>query len=412
MPEHIFIKTNNTIRNDDIVKKLMTGEYPDLVWIKEKRIGVFSPSQLDFFIEEEERHGKKILTAHISQPLKTMSSGERKKVLLEYLLHQNVEVLILVNPFDNLDVVSQDSLKTSLVELASSLSLIQVSNRTRDILPILNICYKINGDSTLLAANSADLADKKNEISSSFSLHIPPALQKPLTPPEILVQFKKVSVGFSEKLVLNKIDWTIRSNEFWQLIGPNGSGKSTLLQMITGDSHKGYGQDLVLFGQKKGSGESVWDIKKQIGYFSPAMVDRFRGYHTMTNMIISGLHDSVGLYYNPSEIEQNLAFKWLECLKLEHKKERYFNTLSLGEKRLILTARAMIKHPPLLILDEPTVGLDDDSTKLFVNLVNAYAQKSTSAIIYVSHRNEPQLKPQKTFELKPTALGSRGKKQA
>lgn len=408
MAEHAFILVDNTIRNADIVKKLISGGYLDFTWLKNRKVGIYSQSQLDYFIEEEERHDKKVLTSHTSQPLKTMSSGERKKALLEYLLNQQVEVLILVNPFDNLDVLSQRTLKATLTELASKLTLIQISNRTRDILPIINDCYETNGETALTPLAKSTLADKKNEVSSSISLEIPKPLKTPLPPPEILVQFNKVSVEFSGKAVLHEIDWTIRSKEFWQLIGPNGSGKSTLLQMITGDSHKGYGQDLTLFGKKKGTGESVWDIKTHIGYFSPAMVDRFRGYHTLINMVISGLHDSVGLYYSPTEIERTLAMQWLKCIGLDHKKEDYFNSLSLGEKRLLLTARAMIKHPPLLILDEPTVGLDDTSTQIFVNLVNQYAQNSDTTILYVSHQNEPRLDPKKHFELLPSKNGSQG----
>ena len=239
--------------------------------------------------------------------------------------------------------------------------------------------------------------------------HLVPLPLKPVNVPlEDLIVFKRVSVKFDKRTVLSEIDWTIKKGEFWQLIGPNGSGKSTLLNLITGDSHKGYGQNLTLFGTKKGSGESVWDLKENIGYFSPAMVDRFKGYHTLENMLISGLHDSVGLYIKPSETEKQKALEWLNFLGLIEKKNRYFHELSIGAKRLVMTARALIKHPPLLILDEPTVGLDDSSTLFFVNMINAYATKSQSAIIYVSHREEPHLKPEKTFELRTTNKGSRG----
>lgn len=408
MPKHVFILTSNAIRSSDIVQKLTSGAYVDFDWINDTKVGVFSQSQLDYFIEEEERHDKKVLTVNTTQPLKTMSSGERKKALLGYLLNQEVVVLILVNPFDNLDMPSQKALEESLLQLAAKVSLIQISNRTRNMLHITNEFYEVHHDLTFSRIKKSDLVEKNGETTKQFQVYIPPPLKKPSETSEILVEFNKVSVAFSGKPVLKDIDWTIRSNEFWQLLGPNGSGKSTLLQMITGDSHKGYGQDLTLFGQKKGSGESVWDIKSFIGYFSPAMVDRFRGYHTLENMIISGLHDSVGLYYTPSDVERNLALQWLESIGLLYKKNDYFNTLSLGEKRLLLTARAMIKHPPLLILDEPTVGLDDTASLLFVGLVNHYAKNSNSAIVYVSHQDEPQLKPEKVFELQLTAKGSIG----
>ncbi|MEC8831741.1 MAG: ATP-binding cassette domain-containing protein, partial [Bacteroidota bacterium] len=237
---------------------------------------------------------------------------------------------------------------------------------------------------------------------------IPPPLSPVDVNLEELVSFKKVSVSFDGRQVLNQIDWTIKKGEFWQLIGPNGSGKSTLLSMITGDSHKGYGEDLTIFGQKKGSGESVWDLKQKIGYYTPAITNKFRGYHSLENMIISGIHDSIGLYVQPTDSEKQLAGEWLHLLDLKDRKNDHFRDLSVGDKRLVMMARAMVKHPPLLILDEPTAGLDDSSAYLFVALVNKIAQESDSAIVFVSHRKEPQLNPEQIFELHPTKNGSTG----
>ena len=169
-------------------------------------------------------------------------------------------------------------------------------------------------------------------------------------------------------------DLEIAPGESVAVTGPSGSGKSTLLQMITGDSHKGYGQDLTLFGHKKGSGESVWDLKENIGYYAPAITDRFRGYHTLEHMVISGLHDSIGLYVQPTDAELNLAGHWLKMLGLQHNKATYFRDLSTGEKRLVMLARAMVKHPPLLILDEPTAGLDPEERNRFNMMLSAIGE--------------------------------------
>ena len=406
MRKKIFIHVSDDIRTTEIVDRLISGMYEEFPWIKNSKVGVFSTAQLDFFIEEEERHDQKILTAGQSQSLQTMSSGERKKALLQHLLQKDLTVLIAVRPFDNLDASSQNELKNTLDQLSEKLILIQISNRFRDRFSKNDLCYQVSQNLKLFQVEAESLQNQKKD---QFDLiAIPGPIKEPPKVPEILVKFKNVSVSFLGRVVLNKIDWTIKTDEFWQLIGPNGSGKSTLLNLITGDSHKGYGQDLTLFGYKKGTGESVWDIKSCIGYFSPAMVDRFRGYHTLEEMIISGLYDSIGLYTTPSEFEKNCALAWLHCIGLAQKKDTYFNTLSLGEKRLLLTARAMIKHPPLLILDEPTVGLDDSSSSFFVKLVNMYAKASSSTIIFVSHQREKELNPQQIFELIPGDTGSNG----
>ncbi len=225
-----------------------------------------------------------------------------------------------------------------------------------------------------------------------------------------MVDFKNVTVSFDDRLILNNINWTIHPGEFWQLRGKNGSGKSTLLSMITGENSKGYGQELWIFGQLKGSGETIWEIKEKLGYFTPPMIDSFSGHHTVEHMLISGLYDSIGLYIYPTEIQLQLAKEWLGVLDLTEHRKSFFHDLSMGQQRLIMIARAMIKHPLLLLLDEPTSGLDDKSSALLVALVNKIATESNTTLIFVSHREEEGLQPQYIFELQMTDQGSVGKK--
>ncbi|WP_234416073.1 ATP-binding cassette domain-containing protein [Flagellimonas amoyensis] len=381
---------------------------PGLQQLQDLKGLLFSRSEIDRYMDEEERHDIKILTRETQQFLKTMSSGEQKKALLRYLLQQEPDFLVLVNPFDNLDVATQAQLKEQLCTIASTKTVVQLVSRLEDILPVTTDFFKLDGEQLHPYETAEAFWEENQGQSIAFSGNIPP----PLLPLEAtgteLVKFEKVSVSFDGRQVLDQIDWTINRGEFWQLIGPNGSGKSTLLSMITGDSHKAYGQDLTLFGQKKGSGESVWDLKKKIGYFTPAVTDKFRGYHSLEHMIISGLHDSIGLYVIPTDTEKRLAHEWLKLLGLNHKREEHFRDLSTGEKRLVMVARAMIKHPPLLILDEPTAGLDDSGAALFVDLVNKIASESDTAIVFVSHRKEPGLYPQFNYILNVRETGSIG----
>lgn len=405
---HSVILLDNEVKTKKLVSNLTDGTYPDFLWLKTKDIGEFSPYQIEQFIEEEERHDRKVLTKGSGQSLKSMSSGERKKALLHYLMAQNPEVLIVVNSYDSLDIGSQEQLARSFQDLSQKLSIIQITNRVSDAFPFAQHFFQFKDNLLLKFKNQEGFQSVPDQTKFGMGQKTPQPIKSIPLPDEYLVEFKNVSVSFRAKPVLKEINWVIKRKEFWQLVGPNGSGKSTLLNLITGDSHKGYGQDLTLFGHKKGSGESVWDLKELIGYFSPAMVDRFRGYHTLEQMIISGLYDSIGLYTKPSETEIHKATEWLDLLGLKNRKHRYFHELSIGAKRLVMTARALIKHPPLLILDEPTVGLDDSGATFFVELINTYAQGSDSAIIYVSHRNEPNLRPEKRFELQPSATGSLG----
>lgn len=408
-PKIYAILTNNTSTTQDLVQELLHQKpISQLQELSTLNGLLFSRSEIDRFMDEEERHDIKILTKNSPQSLKTMSSGEQKKALLNHLLQQNPDFLVLVNPYDNLDVTTQATLKERLCEIGNSRILVQMVSRLDDILSITTHFLKLEGNSLKTYPSPEAFWSENRQDSVIFEGSIPPPIDVLVCNLPDLVVMKNVSVSFDGRPVLNHIDWTIGQGEFWQLIGPNGSGKSTILSMITGDSHKGYGQDLTLFGQKKGSGESVWDLKQKIGYYTPAVTDRFRGYHSLENMIISGLHDSIGLYVQPTDIEKNLAHQWLKLLNLYDKREDYFCDLSVGDKRLVMVARAMVKHPPLLILDEPTAGLDDASASLFVALVNKIAAESDSAIVFVSHRKEPQLDPQYVFELHPSEEGSIG----
>jgi molybdate transport system ATP-binding protein len=223
-----------------------------------------------------------------------------------------------------------------------------------------------------------------------------------------LIDLRAVSLSYEQKPVLNAISWKICSGEFWELRGPIGCGKSSLLSMIIGDNPKAYGQDMVLFGRKKGSGESVWDIKKNIGYFYPKMVQLFERQNSVQEMIISGFFDSIGLYVQPTKLQYRIANDWLHVLD-DSFRTKGFQQLSPGQQRIVLVIRALVKHPPLLILDEPTAGLDDENARLFVDLISLVASYKKMAIIYVSHRHEKGLQPDFVFELVPQENGSVGK---
>lgn len=374
-----------------------------------KNGALFSKLELDKFIEEEVRHDLKILTSHTSQNLQTFSSGERKKALFNYLLKSKPEFLILDNPFDNLDTDAQKDFANILAELADRFPMIQLTSRKSDILPFVQ-SFGILLNSELQWHNTKEaVLEILSKQQLDFKASIPPPLEFSKYDREFLIKLKNVDVSYGDKPVLRNINWEIKAGEYWELAGKNGSGKTTILSMITGDNPKGYGQELYLFGKKKGSGESIWDIKKKIGYFTPAMIDRFRGYHSLENMLISGLLDSIGLYVIPGEAQIRLAREWLSLVDLEGQKDAYFHELSVGQQRLIMCIRAMIKHPLLLILDEPTAGLDDASASLIVSLVNKMAEESHTTIIFVSHRKEPGLDPQYIFHLEMKPGGSAGK---
>lgn len=367
---------------------------------------LFSKLALIKLLNEESRHGDSGITSDQNQSLQTMSSGEQKKALLKHLLKLKPDFLILDNPFDNLDKDFQIVFKEQLNSIANNVFVIQIISRQDDLLPFVsNYAYLRNKELDILSQQ--DLPTRNYSI--EFNGKIPEPLYKTNYNEEILIALNKVNVSYDGRPILRNISWTINKGEFWELSGKNGSGKTTILSMITGENPKGYGQDLYLFGHKKGSGESVWDIKKNIGYFTPAMTDKFTGYHSVEHMMISGILDSVGLYVQPTESQLRLAKQWLQLINMWHLKDTLYHDLTLGQRRLIMTTRAMVKHPLLLILDEPTVGLDDNSASLLVSLVNKMSIESNTSIIFVSHRQEKGLSPRQQLLLYTSEYGSTGK---
>ena len=404
MSAHWAIFLDNDSHKRAFIANLMSNNPPKEFEGLASKVGMhFSKTAVRAYIEEEKRHGSTKLTTN-KQTLKTMSSGEQKKALLHHILQSDPDYIILDNPFDNLDKATQEALRAQLEQLATDTNLIQLLSRKDDLLPFITNYAQLKKSTVVLINDISQLATK----AIVFDRSIPPSLNPPPFDQDVLIQLKNISVSYVGKPVLNRIDWTIKKGEFWELKGPNGSGKTTILSMVTGENPKGYGQELYLFGQRKGSGESVWDIKKNIGYFTPALTDSFSGYHSIEHMLISGLNDSIGLYTKPTETQLRLAKEWLLMLNLWPRKDELFYRFSAGQKRLIMCARAMIKHPVLLILDEPTAGLDDSSASLFVALVNKFANESETAIIYVSHRSEPELTPEFVYQLIPGKHGSLG----
>ena len=406
MQAHTAIYTDNTSEKEAFAKKLLGGMAPrELSFLKGGRGAYFSNSTLSEFLDTEARYDRSGLYLE-GRTLRSLSSGERKKALLGYLLGKEPDFLILDNLFDNLDPPSREALKEVLETQSGNILLIQFLSRSQDLLKCMKNKAFLSGDQIRDFPNY--IPDTEYMQTHRFTGALPPAPGASPSLPKVLIDFRKVNLSYGGRPILSQIEWKMEKGDFWELRGPNGSGKTSLITMIIGDNPKAYGQELYLFGIRKGSGESVWDIKSKIGYFTPALTDRFRGNHTAEAMLISGLLDSVGLYLKPTDQQRTLAQSWLALLGLSDLARIQFRNLSEGHQRLLMCARAMIKHPPVLILDEPTAGLDEASAGLVISLVQKMAAESETAILFVSHRQEPGLKAPKVLELVPGKGGSKG----
>lgn len=401
---HWNILLSNQINKKELIATLLSGNATgELAPFNNMKGILYSDLAIDHFIQKEFQYIE-LTAVDSNRKLSTFSSGQRKKKFLQYCINQQPDFIIFDNPMDHLDQASRVEMVKSLEEMASHIKIIQLINRSADALPFITNNRQITTNDFVLEAVS-HVPHETKIISQSG---IPQAAHPIDYHQKILVQMNNVSVSYQERPVVKNINWIIQQGEFWQLIGPNGSGKSTLLSLINGDSPKGYGQDLHLFGHKKGSGESVWDIKKNIGYFATNMTSLFQRNHTLEQMILSGFFDSIGLYDLPTTLQKNIADQWLELIGMKHLKNKMFKRLSVGQQRLAMIVRSVLKHPPLVILDEPVEGLDDENVAMVCQLINLLKEASNMTIVYVSHRIEPSLAPNSVLELLPSEEGSIG----
>ena len=406
---HIGLYLLNSVNKDWIINEIVSNKFlVNHIDLSELHGELYSPITINRIIDEEFRHDRFPIVTAENPSLQSMSTGQQRKALLTYIIAQKPQYIVLDDLFSSVDFETRQFILDNLNQLAKSTLLIQLFYRKQDVLNCVTTVYSVDGQNRINAQQSLEqYINSHGSINQIQNITLPHLFAETNPAFNPLIQLNSVSANYGDKKVLKDICWTIQSGEFWQLKGPNGSGKSTLLSMIIGDNPRGYGEDMILFGRKKGSGETIWDIKKRIGYFTPNMTLQFTHEDSVENMLISGLVDTVGLYTKPTDLQRDIAHAWLQVLgaSLQNKK---FNSLSFGQQRIVLAVRAMVKHPSLLILDEPTVGLDDDNTQLFINMIVAIASQHKVAIIYVSHRTEPELNPEKVFELEPSSEGSTG----
>ncbi len=334
----------------------------------------------------------------LEKPFKILSTGETRKVLMARALMLKPQVMLLDEPYAGLDIGSQAHLTSVLNSLIAQDISIILFDFYHQSLPssIENLVYMQQGKIVLSGNRAQVIATKQwqqlNENHYSLPHHLPDCLQyDSLEKNEALVSVHNVSVSFDQKPVFSALNWQFEQGQHWRIIGPNGCGKSTLLAMISGDSPKAYGKDIHLFGVKRGSGESIWDIKRHYGLVSAQLHRDYRVSTTLIKVVLSGFYDSIGLYDSPSRQQVIIARQWLVLLGLEQHENTYFNQLSYGEQRLVLIARAVVKLPMILILDEPCQGLDNHNRDKVLALMDYIAANSKTHLLFVSHDLRDQL---------------------
>jgi molybdate transport system ATP-binding protein len=319
--------------------------------------------------------------AFASSQLIELSSGEHKKLQLVKALWLKPQLLIIDQPYTGLDTASRKNLNTLLDQITEEgVQLILICNDFE--LPASIDCFAEIIDGQIVTSFSRKIEDLPPKIHKK---KIPAFLKEsPIYSSTDMVKMVDVNISYGEKQVLKNINWEVKAGEKWLLQGHNGSGKSTLLSLINGDHPQSYANELYLFGNKRGSGESIWDIKQHIGLISPEFHWYFDATSTVWKCIASGFYDTVGLFQQLPYTKRAQVDELIEYFGLAENKNELLTALPLGKQRLVLLARTIIKNPELLILDEPCQGLDQQQTKYFNQLVDELCSNGMT-LIYVGH---------------------------
>ena len=327
----------------------------------------------DAYTVEEELAGLELgdwvsifeLSGLLKRPLIQLSNGENKRLQIVKSLAYQPDWLILDNPYVGLDVKGREILTKGLLSLDSK------------------------GIQFILVSSPGDVPDFINQVIELPSAQVveakPAPLLRPLDPFEIAVKMEKVQIKYGSKTILSNFSWKVNRGERWAIKGPNGAGKSTLISLITADNPQAYSQDITLFDRKRGTGESIWDIKRKIGYLSPELHLYFKEGGSCFSVVASGLFDTLGLFKRLSEEQTAQVNHWMQVMGIAHLKERSFLQISGGEQRMVLITRALVKNPELLILDEPCQGLDRVQTEHLKSVLDYLAENSEMTLLYVSH---------------------------
>ena len=324
----------------------------------------------------------------LKKPLIQLSNGENKRVQLAIALLNKPELLILDNPFLGLDTDGRATLHTIINTLSTRKIPILLITSPQELPASITHVGQLDKGKWAFKGPKTDFHPEKKP----HTITLDPALLESLKTSfregdefSTAVRMVNTTIKYDEATILNNINWEVRKGECWNVSGPNGAGKSTILSLITADNPQAYANEIWLFDRRRGTGESIWDIKKKIGFVSPELHLYFDTGANCFEVIASGLFDTIGLFRPLNDEQQALTLRWMQLLSLRDLQTKRLSQLSAGQQRMVLLARALIKNPPMLILDEPCQGLDEEQTAYFRQLITVLCAAFHTTLIYVSH---------------------------
>ena len=328
----------------------------------------------------------------LARPLIQLSNGENKRVQLAIALLEAPDLLILDNPFLGLDIEGRSTLHLIINMLAEKGVQLLLITSPRELPEAITHVARLDQGQWVFRDTKQQF-HPRTETAGQVLLDtgILQQLRQSSQGSEafaIAVKMTDVNVQYGDKVLLQHICWEVKKGERWNVSGPNGAGKSTLLSLITADNPQAYANEIWLFDRRRGSGETIWEVKQKIGFVSPELHLYFDYSASCFEVIASGLFDTIGLFRLLTEEQEQRVMLWMRLLSLEGIRTLRLAQLSTGQQRMVLLARALIKNPPMLILDEPCQGLDEEQTNYFRQLIGLLCEAFGTTLIYVSHYRE------------------------
>lgn len=358
-------------------------------------IGTVDPSSVELpplahAPEKVEAAATRFRVSHLlDRKITSLSNGETRRSLLTYWFLQDPDVILLDNPFSGLDTQSREELK-EIIQGMSGVQVFLVADK-KDIPPNFEQALGFEGGEIVFQGNIQDLPDADPPQITDLAQklrHIRELHTEVLPDFHTALKLVNIRVNYGSKEVLSAINWEVRKGECWAVLGPNGSGKSTLMSLLTGDNPQSYRNEIYLFDRRRGTGESIWDIKKRIGFVSPELHLFFHKLTPVWKVAGSGFFDTMGLFRKLNEEQMTLIDAYLRLFGIVHLKEKRLDQLSSGQQRLVLLIRALVKNPQLLVLDEPCQGLDHNQMVFFRETLNEIVKSQQKTLIYITHYTE------------------------
>ena len=346
--------------------------------------------------------------------LEAMSQGQLRRMLIASACLAGPRILALDEAADGLDAAGREALFALLGKLAAGgfavkgalaastgpaqpggpITMLMAAHREEDLPPFISHALYLEAGRVgkqgpvepqeLLVSEKTNptLEPRRASAAGSDPLSAAPAKSVSAAARPVL-ELCNISVFLGRRPVLRNLNWRVDPGEHWAVVGPNGSGKTTLLRLLWGEIPAALGGELRWFGR---SGPfNIAALRRKMGLVSDRVHQTVPPDMPTEDVVLSGFFGSIGLYEEPAPEMYPAAADILQDLELEHLSGRLFGTLSFGEARRVLLARALVHKPALLLLDEALSGLDAKSRAAFLRDLSLAAQNRAAQIIQVSH---------------------------